>query len=108
MTIDELDTNAINIDEATECLFATGAFEDIDEAKNAVNSALELMEELKWYREQNLIRREDAWEKRPEWLNEDMYDINKSKENKGWNKCNNYWCEIIKQIPKAEYRGDEQ
>lgn len=60
MTIDELDIKTINIDEAAELLFTTGEFENKDEAKNAVNSAVETIKELQWYRSQDFIRREDA------------------------------------------------
>ena len=42
------------------------------------------------------------WEMRPEYLNENMTDEKKSEFNKGWNKCINEFCELIKLLEKQE------
>lgn len=67
-----------------------------------VGELLSTKTELEWYKSQDLIRRDDVWNCKPEWLNEHMEDAIKSTHNKGWNKCNLEWCDTIKQIPKAE------
>lgn len=38
-------------------------------------------------------------EQRPEWLNENC--IGNEKYNKGWNDCNKYWCDTIREQPKV-------
>lgn len=42
------------------------------------------------------------WEMCPEYLNENMADEKKSEFNKGWNKCINEFCELIKLLEKQE------
>ena len=96
MTIDELDTNTIDIDEVTKLLLATGAFENKDEAKNQANLALELMKELQWWRSQNLIRREDV-------LNIYNSDLCLDFDREMCESTPNCRCCNIMRIPKAKY-----
>ena len=44
-----------------------------------------------------LISEEKLFNSRPEWLNDNMEDKEKSAYNKGWNACNNEWCDMIKE-----------
>ena len=49
-----------------------------------------------------LINAEKLFNSRPEWLNENMEDKEKSAYNKGWNACNNEWCNMVKEQPAVE------
>jgi hypothetical protein len=49
----------------------------------------------------NLISKEKLFNSRPEWLNENMPDKEKSTYNKGWNACNNLWLDTINEQPTA-------
>lgn len=83
-------------------------FNNTDMKKDAIewDEAADMFEELQWYRRQDLIRREDVLNCRPEWLNENMDDAIKSTHNKGWNECNSEWYDTIIHAPKAECGGE--
>jgi hypothetical protein len=55
----------------------------------------------------NLISKEKLFNSRPEWLNENMPDKEKSTYNKGWNACNHLWLDTIDEQPTA-YDVDEK
>lgn len=49
----------------------------------------------------DLISREKLISERPEWLNEQMEDIEKSNYNRGWNACNEFWLNALEEQPTA-------
>lgn len=43
----------------------------------------------------------ELWQSRPENLNENMEDLIKSAENRGWNQCNRSWIKTIEEQPRV-------
>lgn len=65
---------------------------------------VEYLKELKWYRNQDLVRREDVLNATLE-IGKDYY-LSTGMKNSPVTNTLDYLVEDIKQIPKAEYRGE--
>lgn len=106
MTIDEI----IKYIVYEECEHCAGLFCKQNKGCRYWN-ILEMLRELQWYREQDLIRRDVALSR-----TEDVYFAACTESEKSWKcylydncgECKTHQVELeIEQIPKAEYRGDD-